>query len=108
MLTAGEFGQLLAIVGEPVTFHQAKAPQAVQAIRAIVQSNAKAPDSVINSFGVNGRTVQMAAAGFAVPPEKFDWVTLANGERWVFEMVDPQHERGSGAITYWIGYCKGK
>jgi hypothetical protein len=108
MLTNAEFNQLLAVVGEPVTFHQVKAPQAVVAGRAIIQSNSKAADAIISSFGVTGQSIQMPVSMFAVPPEKFDYVVRANGERLVFEMVDARVERGSGMASYYVGYSKGK
>ena len=106
MLTAAEFNQLLAQTGEPVTFTQAKAPRLTVATRAIVQDMGRAPEAVVNAYGLTGRSVQMTLAGLTVPPEKFDTITRSNGERITLDIVNPEHARGSGTVSYYIGYGK--
>lgn len=106
MLTATEFNQLLATVGEPVTFVQAKPPAASVTTRAIVQDMGRAPEAVVNAYGLTGRSVQMNMTGLAVPPEKFDAIIRSNGERITLDIVNPEHARGSGAVSYYIAYGK--
>lgn len=106
MLTPQEFAQLLTVVGEPVTFTQAKPPHLAVATRAIVQDLGRAPDAIVNAYGLTGRSVQMTMAGLTVPPEKFDTIKRSNGEVIVLDMVNPEHTRGSGVVSYYIGYGK--
>lgn len=108
MLTGGEFNYLLSATGEPVTFTQAKAPQATYSVRAIVQDLSKAPEAIVNAYGISGKSIQFGVAGFTVPPEKFDAITRANGERITIDLVLPQGERGTGAIIYYLAYGKGE
>lgn len=107
MLTAAEFNNLLAALGEPVTFRQAKAPSTTYNIRAIVQDMGKAPEAIVNAYGLSGRSVQFVASGFTVAPEKFDSVTRASGERITFDLILPQAERGTGVVTHYVAYGKG-
>ena len=106
VLTAAEFGQLLSVVGEPVTFRRAKAPGASITVQAIVQDTSKAAEPIVNAYGVSGRSVQFYVAGVA--PEKFDRITRANGEELVFDVVNPQAQRGNGLVSYYVAYAKGK
>ena len=107
MLTATEFNALLDVAGEPVTYRQAKSPQATYSIRAIVQDMSRAPEAIVNAYGLAGRSVQFIGQGFAVPPEKFDSVTRANGERITLDLVNPQLQRGTGTVAYHVAYGKG-
>lgn len=108
MLTAAEFSQLLGVLGEPVTLRQAKAPNATFQVMAIVQDTSKLGEAVVNAYGISGKQVQLAASTLSIVPEKFDIVTRANGERLVFDTVNIEHTRGSGAVAYYIAYSKGK
>lgn len=110
MLTAAEFSQLAALTGEPVTFAQVKPPKAQVAIsRAIVQDLSRAPEIIVNTYGPNGKSIQIAAADLGgTVPEKFDVITRANGERYVIDLVNQEHARVTGAVTYYVAYCKGK
>ena len=110
MLTAIEFNQLLAAVGEPVTFVQAKPPAATVATHAIVQdigqNSSRASEAIVNAYGLTGRSVQMNMTGLAVPPEKFDTIIRSNGERITLDIVNPEHARVSGTVSYYIAYGK--
>lgn len=107
MLTPAEFNTLLAVTGEPVSLTQAKPPQASYNIRAIVQDMTKAPENIVNAYGLSGKSFQFPASGFAVPPEKFDTVVRANGDRYTLDVVNAELQRGSGAVSYYIAYAKG-
>lgn len=106
MLAPQEFAQLLMVVGEPVTFTQVKSPHLTVSTQAIVQDLGRAPEAIVNAYGLTGRSVQMTMAGLTVPPEKFDTITRSNGEVIVLDMVNPEHTRGSGAVSYYIAYGK--
>lgn len=108
MLTAAEFSRALALLGVPVTWTQAKAPNATESIRAIVQSTAKAQEAIVNAFGVNGVSIQVAADALPTAPEKFDSFTDANGARHVIDTVVKHEARGSGALVNFTCYAKGK
>lgn len=109
MLTLTEFKMLAKATGQPVTWTQAKAPNATATIaRAIVQSTAKATESIINAYGVNGTSIQFSVADVPVEPEKFDAVVNATGERFVINDVIKHFERQSGALIYFTCYSKGK
>ena len=108
MLTLAEFRTLLAQTGRQVTWHQAKAPQTVQAVQAIVSSTSKAPEMIVNAFGINGWQCQVAAADLPVPPEKFDQFTDADGERYTIDIVIPKHQRGTGLVVSFTCYAKGR
>lgn len=109
MLTEQEFLALLAVTGEPVAWRQAKAPNATANVKAIVQTigSSRSEEVIVNSFGVTGRSIQIAARDLPVAPEKFDEITC-QGERHILEAVLPQHSRQTGTITYFLCYSKGK
>jgi hypothetical protein len=108
MLTSAEFAQLLAATAQPVTWTQAKAPHATANVRAIVASTAKAQENIANAYGVNGRSFQFAANALPVPPEKFDVITDAEGNRYVLDAVVVHQARGTGAITSHTCFAKGR
>jgi hypothetical protein len=108
MLTLGEFKELLAATGSPVTFTKVKAPSVTTSIRAIVQSTSKASEAILNSFGVNGVGFQIAADALDVPPEKFDVIVDADGHRHVIETVVTHHARGAGLPSSYSLYAKGR
>jgi hypothetical protein len=108
MLTLAEFKQLLAVTGSPVTFTKVKDPAVTVNIRAIVQSTSKAPEAIINSFGVNGVGFQIAADALDTAPEKFDVIVDADGHRHVVESVVTHHSRGAGTPTSYTLYAKGR
>lgn len=107
MLTIDEFRQLLAAVGEPVTFTSAQNPGLSTNISAIVQPVNGRDEGIINAYGVGARTIQIAAPDLPSPPIKFDTV-LSQGERLVIDTVIAQHARGTGAVSSYICYVKGK
>jgi hypothetical protein len=108
MLLAGEFASILAALGQPVTWTQAKAPHATATIRAVVQSTAKSQEAIVNAYGINGRSFQVAAGATVSPPEKFDVFTDAQGNRFVIDTVVEHQARGAGASTSFTCYCRGK
>lgn len=109
MLTLAEFRLLANATGQPVTFTQAKAPNASASIsRAIVQSTRKSAEAIIQAYGVNGISVQVAADDVPVEPIKFDSFLLANGDRFVIDTVITHSERTSGVDTHYTCYCKGR
>jgi hypothetical protein len=108
MLTANEFLQLAQMTGEPVTFTQTKPPQATIAVPyAILSSLSKAAEPIVNAFGISGFSIQVPAALFAVPPEKFDVIVDTRGKRHVVEHVVLHTARGSGAPVSYTLYSKG-
>lgn len=108
MLTAAEFNVLLSQVGSPVTFQQAKPPNTTIALNAIIQPISRSEEALINAFGLTGRSIQFAVSALGgIVPEKFDRVVVG-GETFVLESVVPHHARGTGALTYYVGYSKGK
>lgn len=107
MLTIQEFRTLLTYTGEPVAFATAKEPVQTANLIAIIQPVNTRDEGLLNSYGVGARTIQMAAADLPIAPVKFDSVT-AQGERLVIDTVISQHTRGTGVISYFLCYCKGK
>lgn len=107
MLTAAEFEKLLAQLGEPVVYRQAKAPQATYNIRAIVQDMGKAPEAIVNAYGLSGRSIQFLASGFTVAPEKFDSITRASGEKITLDLILPRGARDTGVVSHYVAYGKG-
>lgn len=108
MLTAAEFAKNLSVLGKPVTWEQAKPPHATASLSGILQSTAKTQEAMVNAFGVNGVSIQVAASDFPVAPEKFDTFTDANGHRYVIDTVVPHESRGSGLLVSFTCYSKGK
>lgn len=106
MLTAVEFKQLLGVTGQPIEHHQAKPPQTVKNLKAIVQSTSKAAETIVNTYGTNGFSIQVAASD--VTPKKLDQIVLPTGERLTIADVIPHHERGSGVLASYTCYVKGK
>jgi hypothetical protein len=107
VLTAAEFNQLATLTGEPVDFIQAKPPNITRKVQGIVASTSKAAETIVNAFGVSGTSVQVAAAIFVPPPEKFDIFILQNGKRIVIDTVIAHAARGSGVVTSYTCYAKG-
>lgn len=107
MLTIQEFRTLLSFTGEPVDFVTAKDPAKTAKLAAIIQPINTRDEGLLNSYGVGARTIQMAASDLPIAPVKFDSVT-SQGERLVIDTVIAQHTRGSGTISYYLCYCKGK
>ena len=108
MLTAAEFKQLLANTGRLLVWVQAKPAHASASVQGIVQSTAKAQESIVNAFGVNGTSVQIAADALPIPPEKFDSFIDGNGTRYVIDTVVKHEARGTGAAVSFTCYAKGK
>lgn len=109
MLTLAEFRTLANVLGVPVTWSQAKVPNAVAIVpKAIVQTLTKAAETIINAYGVNGFSVQVAANDLPVAPEKFDTFIDAEGRKIVIDTVVAYEERGTGVITHFTCYAKGK
>ena len=106
MLIASEFRQLLNVVGQTIEHHQAKPPQTVTNVKAIVQSTSKAAEAVVNTYGVNGFSIQVSALDLT--PLKLDQFVLATGERLTIADVVPHHERGTGKLSSFTCYVKGK
>lgn len=108
MLTAPEFKQLLNVTGKTLAWTQAKEPRATLNVICILQSTSKAAEVIVNAFGINGTSIQLAADALPVPPEKFDTFTDANGHRYVIDVVIPHEARGTGALVSFTCYSKGK
>lgn len=109
MLLATEFRQLLNTMGEPAEVHMAKPPKTVTKTTAIVQSvksNSKAHESIVQAYGVDGKSFQFAAAD--VVPSRLDQIVLATGERYTIDSVVKHFERGSGALSSVTAYVKGR
>lgn len=108
MLTAAEFNTLLNATGVPVTWQQAKAPAAVKTIKAIDGTISKYNEALINTYGVGGKAIQVAASSIPVEPVKFDVFVSAVGERYVVDSVVVHKERNTGRVISFTCYCKGK
>lgn len=109
MLTLAEFQALANATGSPVNWSQAKAPNQTAAVsKAIVQSTKKSEEPIVNAYGVNGKSVQVAVTDLPVAPEKFDTFTDAYGARYVVDLVVTHAARGSGEIVSFTCYSKGK
>ena len=106
MLLATEFRQLLNAMGEPAEVHMAKPPKTVTKTTAIVQSTSKAHESIVQAYGVDGKSFQFAAAD--VVPSRLDQIVLATGERYTIDSVVKHFERGSGALSSVTAYVKGR
>jgi hypothetical protein len=104
-MRTSEFTQLVRTVGVPVT-HFTVAGQRT-AITGVVQSTARAGESIVNAYGVNGVAVQALAADLASPPVKFDSLEIA-GELYTVDSVAAKRETLSGSIMGWVMYCKGR
>lgn len=108
MLTPAEFRILLAQTGRQVTWHQAKAPQQTKAVQAIVSSTSTSAEAIVNAYGLNSYTFQISASDLPVPPEKFDQISDADGERHTVDLVIPHHQRGTGLVVSFTCYAKGR
>lgn len=109
MLTLREFLQLAKITGAPMTWTQAKEPKlSVTLAKAILQSTKKERDTIVNSYGLNGHSIQVAKRDLPVAPEKFDRFTDNEGNHYVADTVVTHKERGTGLVTHYTIYCKGK
>ena len=97
------FGQLAI----PVTFKQTKSPNTVSDIKALVQSNSRAAESIINSFGVHGKQITILEASLTVVPEKFDKVVI-DGTNYVIEAVSPIYDHVVGDTMGFRCHTKGK
>ena len=105
MLTRPEFVTLLGQVGINAEWHQAKPPQAVSTVKAMVSPIDQRNDGLVNAYGVHGVQVQVDAA--VVQPIKFDRFKVGT-ESYTVDTAIPQHERVSGAIISYTCYCKGR
>jgi hypothetical protein len=109
MLTLSEFLRLADETGEPITWEPAKQTSAPVAIeKAIVQSTSKSSEAIVNAYGVNGVSVQIAVNALPEAPQKFDTITTAESERFIVDTVIKHKERGNGAVSSYTCYCKGK
>lgn len=108
MLTLNEFKTIVNVQGKPLTWAQAKPPHATASVKGIVQGTSRSPENIVNAFGINGTSIQVAVDALPVAPEKFDVFTNANGERFVVDMVDKKEARGTGAPVSFTCYSKGK
>lgn len=107
MLTLNEFRILANATGEPVSWVQAKAPNQNAAVnRAIVQSTSKSSEAIINAYGVNGVSIQVAAADLPIAPVKFDTFVVGSNN-YVIDTPIAHKERGTGAVIYYTCYVKG-
>lgn len=105
MLTAAEFIALRNVTGISAEWHQAKAPKATKTCRVILAPIDKRSETLVNSYGVNGVSIQVLASDVA--PAKFDQFVV-NGERYTIDTPVPYHERGTGALVYYVCFVKGK
>lgn len=104
MLKASEFNILLANLGQDVTVDAAKT-RAKTTSKAIVQSTSKAQDTIVQAYGVTGKSFQFPASS---PVARLDQIALATGERFTVDAVVDHHDRATGQITSRTAYCKGK
>jgi len=97
------FGQLAI----PVSFKQTKSPGTTTAIRALVQSNGKATEAIINSYGVHGKQITILESSLITPPEKFDKVVI-DGVNYVIDAVSPVYDHSVGDTMAYRCLTKGK
>jgi hypothetical protein len=107
MLTVLEFIQLREVLGIPITYTTAKPPVVVKNLKAIVQPVNSRDEALVNSYGVGAKTIQILASDLPIAPLKFDTV-LCQNERMVIDTVVTQNTRGTGAISFYLCYVKGK
>lgn len=108
MLTLAEFRTLANATGIPAVWEQAQAPNQTAAIgKAIVQSTSKAAEPIVNAYGVNGKSIQVAAADLPTAPLKFD-AFVVQGNRYVIDTVIEHKERGTGAVIHYTCYSRGR
>lgn len=107
-MNKSEFEATINAVGVPAVFTPVAAPSLPIAIdRVGFQSLAKAEETIVNAYGVNGRQIHIKASSLPAPPVKYDVVTVG-GVRCVLESVIPKFEHGSGAVMGWACYCVGE
>ena len=107
MLTAAEFTQLLNATGVTVSHRQAKPPHTVTQVKVVPGSVDKRSETLVNAYGVNGRTIELLASALPTPPEKMDQITFG-GEKYTVSDVVPMHERGTGSIISYLMFMKGR
>lgn len=108
MLSAAEFSVLLRYHGGPLTWTQAKPPGQTAQLQGIVDSVRNAPENIVNAYGVDGWQIQVAAADLPVPPAKFDKFTDGGGHSFVIDDLVAHKQRGTGEVTHYTCYAKGR
>lgn len=109
MLSLDEFKQLLAASNPQwADFRMAKAPGTVTPVMVLVSGTSRERSEVIvNAFGVNGVSFQIAADALPTAPEKFDAIEI-NAHKYVIDMVVEKRCRRTGAVSSFTMYAKGK
>lgn len=101
-----ELAALVDYLGQPVTLEQTKLGMSKDLAKVLTQTTAKAPEAIVNAYGVNGREFVFKKDDLDTPPERFDVVTF-NGERFVLDTEMTLYEPG-GAVIGWRAFAKGK
>lgn len=95
-------------IGTMATHKKAKAPQTVTGpIKILQQSTSKAPEAIVNAYGVNGREFVILASDLPDTPEKFDTITSDSGV-FVINDVIPLMGEGIETVIGYRCYSKGK
>ena len=105
MLTRPEFSALLNVTSVAAVWTEAKPPHRTANIRAIIAPIDKSFEVLVNSYGIEGLTIQFLADAIPTAPAKFDAVA-AGGKSHVIESVIEQRERGSDTLIYYVCHCK--
>lgn len=108
MLSAAEFSRLRDVLGSPITWTQAKAPNASASCSGIIDSVRNAPEKIVQAYGVDGWQIQVLASDLPAPPVKFDTIEDGSGRRFVLDDVVAHKERGTGATVHYTCYAKGR
>lgn len=106
-MTRAEFAIVFGNLGITVTHKQAKPPGTTSNIKALVQSNGRATEAIINSYGVHGKQITIQDSSLIVAPEKYDKVTI-DGYDYVIDSVSPIFDHSVGDTMGYRCYTKGK
>lgn len=106
---ASQLTRAVATQGTSATFYRAKvASDPGVAVRFMLRHAGNRDEAIANAYGVNAQVLTFAhAAPFtSQPPEKFDYVVHAGGERYVFDAVLPRQV--DDIVIGWTAYVRGK
>jgi hypothetical protein len=102
--------QALALAGTDGVLGRAKDPDAAGVpVRFLLRHPSVRDEAIVNAYGVDAHIITIPCSiGELVdaPPEKFDFIDHAGGERYVFDAV--LRRTVSGVAIAWTCYMKGK
>lgn len=102
-----EFNRLITGLGTYAEITHAKTGTVDPVTYCLSQSTSKATDALINQYGVNGREFVFRSGDVTSPPLRLDAIAIS-GDKYVFDVVIPLYEAGTGALIGYRAYAKGK